>query len=140
MINRECIESASLSSIIHLEETEITSVINKFVDSLYESNKNKRLSLISFRLFNTRFTYYVDNQLLRTKIEDTILEISKGQDGIKITEDINSVTKDLDKGDSINKLIEYQKEKQVACKVYRKMKNKFLPKYKKKGLYKRRNK
>ena len=93
MINRECIESASLSSIIHLEETEITSVINKFVDSLYESNKNKRLSLISFRLFNTRFTYYVDNQLLRTKIEDTILEISKGQDGIKITEDINSVTK-----------------------------------------------
>ena len=102
----------------------------KMLHSIY---KNNIPTIIRFRLFDTSFDYYVENQLLRTKLGNTNLEIAKGENGVKIIEDINSVTKDLDKSDSITKLIEYQKEKQIVCKIYRKMKNKFLPKYKRKG-------
>ena len=131
------LENTALSTIVNIEPKEIDDIINEFVNNLYSIYKNKVPTIISFRLFDTSFDYYVENQLLKTKISNSNIEIAKGENGLKIIEDINSVTKDLNKSDAITKLIEYQKEKQIACKVYRKMKNKFLPKYKRKGLHRK---
>ena len=111
------IENMSLNIVTNLETKEIDDTITKFVNNIHSIYKNNIPTIIRFRLFDSNFDYYVENQLLRTKLGNTNLEIAKGENGVKIIEDINSVTRDLNKSDAITKLIEYQKEKKIACNI-----------------------
>ena len=135
---REELVNLPISSVVKLEDTEVNAMIDDFIKGLDLNNKGRGIiSLVRFKLFGMVFTYYSDKQTLITNIGDSKLEIMKGEDGIKVIEDIDSVTKDLDKSDAVTKLIEYQKEKQIACKIYKIMKKKLLPKYKRKGLHRK---
>ncbi|MBQ3475088.1 MAG: hypothetical protein IJH20_02860 [Bacilli bacterium] len=138
MNKKEYIENIALTTVSNLDEE----VTNDYIDEyIAELNKTTRVSgiplIVSFKLFNTRFSYFVEKESLQVKLEDTVFEIVKGEDGISINEDINSITNGLSKEDAATKLIEYQKEKKVACKVYSKLKKKFLPKRKRKGLHRK---
>lgn len=134
-MSREELISIPFNSVVNLEDSEINIILDDFIKGLGLNNKGRGIiSIVRFKLFDTVFTYYSDEQKLVTNIGDAKLVIMKGEDGVKVIEDIDSVTKDLDKSDAITKLIEYQKEKQIACKIYKIMKKKLLPKYKRKGL------
>ena len=138
MNTKEYIENLYLSTVINLNDEEVNDYIEYYIAEL---NKTIRVSgipmVVSFKLFNSRFSYFVEREALHVKSDGIEFEINKGEDGISFKEDIKSITNGLSKEDATTKLIEYQKEKQVACKVYSKLKKKFLPKRKRKGLKRR---
>lgn len=138
-MTREELVNIPFSSVIKLDDSVINTILDDFIKGLGLNNKGRGIiSVVRFKLFDTVFTYYSEEQKLITNIEDSKIVIMKGEDGVKVIEDIDSVTKDLSKSDAITKLIEYQKEKQIACKIYKIMKKKLLPKYKRKGLNRKR--
>lgn len=138
MVKKELIENLALSSVINLDEKEISDYIDEYIAELNKTIKVSGIPLIlSFKLFNSRFNYYVEKEALQVRSEGTIFELEKGEDGVIVKEDIKSITAGLSKEEAVTKLIEYQKEKQVVCKVYSRLKKKFLPKRKRKGLKRR---
>ena len=138
MDNKELIENISFSSVIKYDERELNLIIDSYINELSKTIREKGIPMIiSFKLFSSRFNYFVEKESLIVKTENSKFEIVKGENGVTVNEDIREVTKDLSREDSVTRLIEYQKEKQIACKVYSRLKKKFLPKRKRKGLNRR---
>ena len=138
MNRKEYLENIAFSTVVNLDEEETISYIDEYIAELNKTIKVSGIPMIvSFKLFNSRFSYFVERESLHVKSDGIAFEIIKGEDGVAFIENIKSVTNGLSKEDATTKLIEYQKEKQVACKVYSRLKKKFLPKRKRKGLKRR---